>query len=84
MLETIFQPGFSQMDQWQVQILASVLKDYRVGLFSELPDADVRRAHIEPVPDLRQRVDAERRRLGGEAPVAILPEGPMTIPYVVG
>lgn len=84
MLETIFQPGFSQMDQWQVQILASVLKEYRVGLFSELPDEDVRRTHIEPVPDLRQWVDAERRRLGGEARVAILPEGPMTIPYVVG
>jgi hypothetical protein len=39
---------------------------------------------MEPVADLRQWVDAERRRLGGEARVAILPEGPMTIPYVVG
>jgi hypothetical protein len=27
-------------------------------------------------------VAAERRHLGADAPVAVLPEGPMTIPYL--
>ena len=40
------------------------------------------RAHLAPVPDVAETVAAERRRLGADATVAVLPEGPMTIPYV--
>lgn len=83
MLEAIHSPGFSRMDQWQVQILAQILLKARVGLHSELPEAEVRKAHMEPVADLRGAIDAELDRIGRDAPVAILPEGPLTIPYVV-
>jgi len=53
-----------------------------VGVFSELRDDEVRRAHLDPVADIAAAVAAEMRRIGGDAPVAVLPEGPMTIPYV--
>jgi hypothetical protein len=43
----------------------------------------VARAHLEPVPDLQRFLDAAFRRLG-DPPIAILPEGPMTIPYITG
>ena len=56
----------------------------RVGLHSELPADDVRRAHLEPVEDVERALAAELTRIGRDAPVAVLPEGPMTIPYVRG
>jgi hypothetical protein len=42
----------------------------------------LRRAHLEPVADLAARVGAELARIGRDAPIAVLPEGPMTIPYL--
>jgi nickel-dependent lactate racemase len=82
MLRTILAPGFSLYDQWEAQILGNVRQRARVGLFSTLPAGDVRRAHLEPVADVGARLAEEFRRVGHDAPVAILPEGPMTIPYV--
>ncbi len=80
-LDTIVAPGFSMYDQWEAQLLAIILLKARVGLFSEIPPEDVRAAHLEPLDDLQRRLDEELRRCG-DAPVAILPEGPMTIPYL--
>ena len=82
LLDTIMTPGFSLFDQWQAQLLARILIKARVGLHSELPADDVRRAHLEPVGDVEEALAAELNRIGRDAPVAVLPEGPMTIPYV--
>jgi len=85
MLDTICAPGFRESDQWQVQLLALILKKARVGLHSDMNDADTRGAHLEPVSDLRAAIDRERERLGQpDAPVAVMPEGPLTIPYLRG
>jgi nickel-dependent lactate racemase len=82
LLDTIVSPGFSVYDQWEAQLLAGVLLKARVGLYSELPPDDVRRAHLEPIEDLSDTLETELRRLGTDAPIAVLPEGPMTIPYI--
>lgn len=82
MLETILRPGFSEFDQWQAQLLALILRQARVGLHSQLDPAEVRRAHLEPIADLRAALWAELRRIGTDSPVAVLPEGPLTIPYL--
>jgi nickel-dependent lactate racemase len=82
LLATIMAPGFSLFDQWEAQLLAGVLLKARVGLYSELAAEDVRRAHLEPVGDVENALASELRRLDPEAPVAVLPEGPMTIPYI--
>jgi nickel-dependent lactate racemase len=82
LLDTVLAPGFSMFDQWEAQILANILLKARVGLRSEIPDDEVRRAHLEPVADVSRRLAEELRRAGREAPVAVLPEGPMTIPYL--
>ena len=82
-LRAIREPGFAEIDQWQTQKLIQILLDSRVQLYSELDPDAVRRAHIEPITDIRAAIDTERLRLGDpNAPIAILPEGPMTIPYV--
>lgn len=82
MLDKINSPGFKLLDQWQVQLLAIILLKAEVGLFSELADDDVQRAHLEPVKDIRSRIDAEIEKLGRSATIAVLPEGPLTIPYL--
>lgn len=81
-LDTIEAPGFSLYDQWEAQLLALIRLKARVGLRSELPPEDVRRAHLEPIEDVAAAVAQERARVGADAPVAVLPEGPQTIPYV--
>ena len=47
-----------------------------------MPADDMRRAHLEPVEDVERALADELHALGRDAPVAVLPEGPMTIPYV--
>lgn len=81
-LDTINAPGFSLYDQWEAQLLAMICMKARVGLYSTIPAGEVRRAHIEPVADLAARASRELAQLGGDAPIAVLPEGPMTIPYL--
>ena len=53
-----------------------------MGLVSDLPADEVRRAHLEPVTNVRGRLETELGRRGRDVPIAVLPEGPMTIPYV--
>jgi len=81
-LDTIEAPGFSLYDQWEAQLLALIRLKARVGLLSELPADEVRRAYLEPIADVGAAVAAELARVGEDAPVAVLPEGPQTIPYV--
>ena len=81
MLDTIHAPGFHLMDQWQVQLLAQILLKGRVGVFSEIADEEILRAHLTPVHDIAEAMRMELARIGADAPVAILPEGPQTIPY---
>lgn len=39
--------------------------------------------HLQPVRDLRAAIDAELRRIEKpQAPIAVLPEGPLCIPYL--
>lgn len=84
LLGTILAPGFSMFDQWEAQKLAMILAEARVALFSEIPADEVRRAHLTPIGDLHAFLADEIARIGRDAPVAVLPEGPMTIPYLKG
>jgi nickel-dependent lactate racemase len=82
LLETINQASEPMEDQWQVQLLALILVRARVGIHSRIQPEDIRRAHLEPVEDLASRINEELNRIGRDAPIAVLPEGPMTIPYL--
>ncbi|GAB1818771.1 nickel-dependent lactate racemase [Herbidospora sp. RD11066] len=66
-------------DQWQVQIQARIQRHARVIVHtSHLSDADLAAAHLEQTHDIAATV----RDLPGR--VCVLPEGPMTIPYLAG
>lgn len=83
MLETIFRPGFHMLDQWQVQKFAEVALRAQVAIYSELEPDAVARAGLTPVADLNHHIHTAVANLGPDAPIAVLPEGPMTIPYLV-
>ncbi len=70
------------LDQWQAQILARIASHANIAIYSELDDAAVRTAMLEPITDLQSRLEEEISKVGKGCPVAILPEGPITIPYV--
>jgi nickel-dependent lactate racemase len=81
-LDTILAPGFSMYDQWEAQLLAMIRLKARVGLYSDIAPDEARRAHLEPVADVSEYIAGELKRIGKDAPIAVLPEGPMTIPYL--
>src|SRR5690606_16516823 len=81
-LDALNTPGFSAQDQWQNQLLALIQLKARIAVHSELDAEELRRANFEPVSDLDAFLAAEIARLPDGGPVAVLPEGPMTIPYV--
>jgi nickel-dependent lactate racemase len=84
LLEMINSPGFAIPDQWQVQILARVLTQATVQIFTAgLDHETARRSHVEPIDDVEAAVAAALDRYGPEASVCYLPDGPQTIPFLV-
>ena len=82
MLDTVYQPGFRMLDQWQIQKLAQVQSKALVSVYSKIPAEQIQKASLEPVVDLNLYLLDLRDKLG-DVPVAVLPEGPLTIPYLV-
>jgi nickel-dependent lactate racemase len=75
-------PGFVRPEQWQAQIQALIQREAEVQLYSSLPDEIVRKAHLHPCHDIGAAVSRRLAELGPEARVAVLPQGPLTIPYL--
>ncbi|MHB1305766.1 MAG: nickel-dependent lactate racemase family protein [Limisphaerales bacterium] len=82
LLARMASPGFQAPEQWQAQIQALIQRRARVRLHSTLSEEAVRAAHLESCPDIAGAVREELARLGPEARVAVLPQGPLTIPYL--
>lgn len=72
------------LDQWQAQLFARILKQCRVRLYSELDEATVRSCKLDYARDFGEAVREEVAAAGHGVPVAVLPEGPLCIPYVTG
>jgi nickel-dependent lactate racemase len=75
-------PGFVRPEQWQAQIQALIQRRARVLVYSSLPDEVIRAAHLTPCRDIGAAVREELARRGPAAQVAVLPQGPLTIPYL--
>ncbi len=70
-------------DQWQAQIQALIQRKAQVQLFSQLPDDLVRACGLTPCHDVSVAVKERLREIGSQARVAVLPQGPLTIPYLI-
>jgi lactate racemase len=83
-LARLGEPGFVPVhDQWEVQVQALIQRKARVFVKSGgLSPADLRAAWLEPVDDISACVSRLVDEYGPNTRVAVLPEGPQTIPYV--
>lgn len=83
LLEMIDEPGHNRHDQWQVQIQAQIQQRATVLLKTDgLTDDQVRSAHLTPIADVADATRDALARVGPDARVCVLPEGPQTIPYL--
>ena len=82
LLTLLATPGFARPEQWQGQIQALIQRRARVLVKSSLPDEVLKACHLTPCRDIAADVTAELQRLGPAASVAVLPQGPLTIPYL--
>ena len=75
-------PGFSRPEQWQSQIQALIQRRANVLLHSSIPDEIVRKVHLTPCHDIGMEVRRLLDAAGPDSRVAVLPLGPLTIPYM--
>ena len=75
-------PDFVRPEQWQAQIQALVQRRAEVLVRCELDDATLRACHLAPCADISAEVAKRLAKLGPDARVAVLPQGPLTIPYL--
>jgi nickel-dependent lactate racemase len=82
LLDMIEAPGFEMYDQWQAQSQAMVQRKARVYLHSTLDLELVRDVMLTPTADIEATLAELRAAYGPDARVAVLPEGPQTVPFV--
>jgi nickel-dependent lactate racemase len=82
LLSLLAQPGFVRAEQWQAQIQAIIQRKARVLVHSKIPDEVIRAAHLQPCEDIAAEVQSCLAEAGPAARVAVLPQGPLTIPYL--
>jgi nickel-dependent lactate racemase len=69
-------------DTWQVFLQTLILQHADVYLYSTLDDRKVEKAFIKPVGDISQLFQDLVKKYGKDARICVLPEGPLTIPYL--
>ena len=83
LLESIRTDGGLVQDVWQAQIHASICEKAEVYLISHhLTDADITKAMLTPCRDIGRIIDRMWHAYGPDMRIAVLPEGPQTIPYI--
>ncbi len=82
-LRTVCAPGFLAQDQWQAQIQAQIQAKAEVFVYADgLTDEAIVASLLRPCRSIEGTVDRLVDRYGTEAAIAVLPEGPQTVPYV--
>ncbi len=81
-LARIATPGFVRPEQWQGQIQALIQRRARVLVKSSMPDDVLTACHLSPCDDIAETVREELKHLPSTARVAVLPQGPLTVPYL--
>jgi lactate racemase len=81
-LELLAASGEARPEQWQAQILALIQRRANILVYSLLSDEIIQAAHLKPCRDIAATVTETLKKLGNQARVAVLPQGPLTIPYL--
>lgn len=78
LLEKVQTPGFQWPEQWQGQIQSLIQRRAEIHAYTAMDDATVRAAHLIPCKNIAATVATR----GPNASIAVLPQGPLTIPYI--
>jgi nickel-dependent lactate racemase len=82
-LDMIARPGFSEQDQWQIQIQAQIQLRAEVHVYSDgLTEAQITGALFTPCRNIEQTVAELQAKYGSAARICAIPEGPQVIPYL--
>jgi nickel-dependent lactate racemase len=82
LLQRVMVPGFRCHDQWEAQIQAQIQQKAEVHVYADgLTDEELRRALVIPCRSIEETVERIRRGKP-EATIAVLPDGPQTVPIV--
>jgi nickel-dependent lactate racemase len=82
-LEMVSAPGFLKQDQWQAQVQAQIQLKADVHVRTDnLTDQQIRGALLKPCRRIEDTVHELLARMGRDARICVLPEGPQTIPYI--
>jgi nickel-dependent lactate racemase len=81
LLALLSTPGFVRPEQWQAQIQALLQRRAEILVYSSLSDAVLKKAFLTPCRDIGNAVRKKLKELPADARVAVLPQGPLTIPY---
>jgi nickel-dependent lactate racemase len=80
--ETVTAPGFRRHDQWEALVQARIQRKANVHVYADgLTDEELKHALVIPCRSVEETVAALRRQKPG-ATIAVLPDGPQTVPYV--
>jgi nickel-dependent lactate racemase len=83
LLDIIGSAHSPRQDQWDAQIQAQILRKAKVYLKSSyLTKEQVEAALLIPCVSIEETVDALLNEYGRDAAICVLPQGPMTIPYL--
>lgn len=83
LLKRIHKPEYSSRDTWQAQIHAQICRKAKVYFFSDhLTDEQIRSAFMLPCRDISELVQLLTRQSEIPQKICVLPDGPLTIPYL--
>ncbi|ARI78677.1 nickel-dependent lactate racemase [Halobacillus mangrovi] len=82
LLDMINNPDFNMLDQWQVQKQAVIQVWADVYVYSELSEEQVRKSMLTPIQDIETTLEELKKIYGESMKIAVLPLGPLTIPFV--
>ncbi|MBZ5752074.1 nickel-dependent lactate racemase [Metabacillus rhizolycopersici] len=82
LLDIINNPEFKMFDQWQVQKQAVIQVWADVYVYSKLTNEQVEGAMLKPTHNIEQTIEELKGKYGKDMTVAVLPLGPLSIPYV--
>lgn len=82
LLDLIENPEFKMFDQWQVQKQAVTQVWADIHVYSKLTDEQVRSTMLKPTHNIEETLEELKQVYGENMTIAVLPLGPLTIPYV--
>ena len=83
LLEMVMQPGFLEMDAWEVFVQAQIQIKADVYLKnSYLSEEEIRSVLLRPCHKIEETLAELLIRYGPDARICVLPDGPQTIPFL--